>query len=205
MACRVICVSRALGAGGEETARLVADELGFRYVDDEIVTRAAEGAGISPNTVAQAEHTPSLITRIVEALGSVSAVGDAGSVTMSPVPPSPSYTGLIEQVIRETAKEGNVIIVGHGASIPLAGEEGVLRVLVTASPEVRAKRIAAMGNADERAAKKTVADSDRERAKFLERFYSVCHELPTHYDLTVNTDSIDMGRAAHVIAQAAKA
>ena len=38
----VICISRAAGAGGEEVAQIVAKELGFRYVDEEIVRRAAE-------------------------------------------------------------------------------------------------------------------------------------------------------------------
>lgn len=204
MACRVICVSRSLAAGGEEAARLVADELGFRYVDDEIVLRAARAAGVSSDTVAQAEQSPSLIGRIVEALATVPAVGDAGVAVMSPMPASPSYTQLIEQVIHETAHEGNVVIVGHGASIPLAGQHGVLRVLVTASPDVRASRIAAADGMDARAAKKTVEDSDRERGKYLQRFYSVGHELPTHYDMTVNTDSVTVAVAAHLIAQAAR-
>ena len=45
MSHRVVCVSRALGAGGEEVAHLVSDALGFRYVDDEIIIRAADRAG----------------------------------------------------------------------------------------------------------------------------------------------------------------
>ena len=31
-------------------------------------------------------------------------------------------------------------------------------------------------------------ESDREREHYLKRFYSVSEELPTHYDVTVNTD-----------------
>ncbi len=44
----VVCISRATGAGGEEIARLAADQLGFRLVDDEVVARAAELAGRLP-------------------------------------------------------------------------------------------------------------------------------------------------------------
>ena len=36
MACNVICISHETGAGGEEIGRLVADRLGFLYVDEEI-------------------------------------------------------------------------------------------------------------------------------------------------------------------------
>ncbi len=204
MASRVVCVSRTLGAGGEEVARLVADELGFRFVDDEIILRAAEAAGVSPESVAQAETTPSLITRIVESLGKA-PLADPGMMVLPQVQTSPSYTKLIERVIRQTAGEGNVVIVAHGASIPLAGAEGVLRILVTASPEVRAQRLVANGTCDGRGAKKAVEDSDRERGKFLQRFYGINHEHPTHYDLTINTDAIDVARVAQLVAQAARA
>lgn len=65
MACRVICISRFLGAGGEEIGRSFAGKLGFRYVDDEIIARAAERAGVDPETVEQVEHTPGLALRIL--------------------------------------------------------------------------------------------------------------------------------------------
>jgi cytidylate kinase len=199
-----VCISRALGAGGEEVARLVAGELGYRYVDDEIIITAADAAGVSPETIEDAEHTRPLIARIMEALGSAPAMGESGIAVLPPAYPAPSYAPLIESVIREKAKEGNVVIFAHGASISLANVEGVLRVLVTASPEIRAERVAAQGGLDARAATKAVEESDRERQRYLQRFYHVVHELPTHYDLTVNTDSFTVARAAQLIAQAAR-
>src|SRR4029453_10582390 len=132
MKCRVISISRALGAGGEEIGRDVASRLRSRFVDDEIVAGAAQKAGVSPETIERAERTPPLIDRILQLMGT-SAVEPAGYVPAH-VPTSPAYEALIEQVIRETASQGNVVIVAHGASIPLAGETGVLRVLVTGSP-----------------------------------------------------------------------
>ena len=42
MAATVVCISRTMGAGGEEVGRLVAGKLGFDYVDEDIVKRAAE-------------------------------------------------------------------------------------------------------------------------------------------------------------------
>jgi hypothetical protein len=60
---------------------------------------------------------------------------------------------------------------------------------------VRAGGIAAQSGMDERAAKKAAADSDRERDKFLRRFYDVGHELPTHYDRrSTPTTSLWRGR-----------
>ncbi len=38
---RVVCISRTMAAGGETVGELVAQRLGFRYVDEQIITLAA--------------------------------------------------------------------------------------------------------------------------------------------------------------------
>ena len=43
---RVVAISRAAGAEGERIGALVAERLGFRYVDEEIITLAAEKQGV---------------------------------------------------------------------------------------------------------------------------------------------------------------
>jgi hypothetical protein len=205
MSCRVICISRSLGAGGEEIGRMVAKELAFRYADEEIITRAAEEAGVTPGTIAQAEHTPSLIARILESVARTppSPEGWSGAAIL---PPNTrlDYESLIEKVVRETAIKGDVVIVAHGASITLGDLSGVLRVLVTASPAVRAERLVREASLDAAEAKKAVAESDRQRRDYLRRFYNVRQELPTHYDLVVNTDILALPLAAGLIASAAK-
>src|SRR5262245_51297787 len=65
---RVICISRTVGAGGEQVGRIVADRLGFDYFDDEVIRLASEKAGLEPAVVAAAEHHTSLITRLIDAL-----------------------------------------------------------------------------------------------------------------------------------------
>jgi len=202
MECKVISISRALGAGGEEIGRDVATRLGFRFVDEEIVAGAAQKAGVSPETIEKAERTPPLIDRILQFMGT-SAVEPAGYVPAH-VPTSPAYEALIEQVVRETAAQGNVVIVAHGASIPLAGQPGVLRVLVTGSSASRAARLSKTGSIDDRKARRAIEDSDRQRREYLQRFYNIRIELPTHYDIVVSTDALDLASAAHIITSAAK-
>src|SRR5262245_41310671 len=68
MSHRVVCISRTSGAGGEQGGVLVAQRLGFRYVDDEVIALASERAGLPPSTVAKAEHHESLLTKLMDAL-----------------------------------------------------------------------------------------------------------------------------------------
>jgi len=202
MGCKVISIARALGANAEEIGREVAQAMNFRYVDDEIVVRAAEKAGVSPETIQRAEHTPGLIERILQNLGNTPI--EAGAFVPPPVETSAVYESLIEQVVREVASAGDVVIVAHGASIPLAGSPGLLRVFVSAPPDLRASRLAAASKMDDAWAKKAVATSDKQRAAYLQRFYGVQKEQPTHYDIVLNTEHIAAGLGADLITAVAK-
>ena len=114
------------------------------------------------------------------------------------------YEDLIEQVIVETAQQGDVVIIAHGAGIPLAKVDGALRVLVTASEASRTERIAEERSLDAKEAKRQVKESDKERERYFKRIYELNHELPTHYDLVVNTDELTKDQAAGIIVSAAK-
>jgi len=182
-----VCISRLVGAGGEEIGRLLAERLGFRYVDAEIVVAAAQAEGLYPESVAAAEER---------------GVGRLLEVDFHRFEPTEEVRELIRTTIRSTAAKGNVVIVAHAASFALAGD-GVLRVLAVASPETRVARLQEDQGVDPRTAKKVLDESDRARKEYLERFYGIGRELPTHFDLVVNTDVLGVARAVDVIAAAA--
>ena len=118
---------------------------------------------------------------------------------------TPSYEALIVDVIRETADQGSVVIVAHGASIPLAGRADLLRVMVTASRDVRAARIHASSSESLAKAVMDIDESDKARADYFRRFYHVDHEQSIHYDLVVSTDVLDVSSAAGLILRLARA
>src|SRR5262245_34485693 len=193
------------GARAELVGRLAAEQLGFQFVDNEILDRAAEHAGVARQEVAEVEHSPSLISRIMSALGGSVVPTEYAGPPLAPdeIDPSPLYRRLIQDVVREVAARQNVVILAHGASILLAGKPGVLRVLVTASAATRAERLAAEVGSSERQAARDIQHSDRERKSFFKRFHNLDEELPTHYDLVVNTDVLSPEGSAKVIAHAA--
>jgi cytidylate kinase len=202
-----VCISRPEGAGGTALGRLVAERLGFHYVDEEIVASAAAKGGIAPEDVADEERRKRALSRLIQEIGRGAAVdsygitGYAGPHSDTPTPDA--IRGLIQEAIEETAARGEVVIVSHAASHALSGREGVLWVLVTASPATRARRLAESRGIDAKQAEKVVKDSDAARADYLRRFYGVGEEAPTHYDLVVNTDVLGVERAAELVTAAA--
>ena len=200
MTCRVVCISHATGAGGDDVGRLVAERLGFLYVDDDIVVRAAARGGISPAEVADAERRKPLVSRLLEALADSS---EAGPSVLAPGVNRDDVQALIRETIERTAARGNAVIVAHAASYVVEPGDAALRVLVTASQSTRASRLGAVEALDPGKAAKAVKDSDAGRRDYLKRFYGVDEELPTHYDLVVNTDALSVEMAAELVTRAA--
>ena len=206
---RVITISHATGAEGEGIGRAVAERLRFRYIDEEIISLAADKVGVDAELVADVERRKTLLARILAVFGQGPAIdaGSAGGILVPEaikVADSDGLRALIIDAIKETADQGNVVIASHAASIPLAGRPDLLRVLVTASVETRERRVAASARGGKVDATAVVKESDAGRADYFLRFYEIERELPTHYDLCINTDALTSAEAANLIIAAAR-
>ena len=204
----VVCISHATGSGGGEVGRLVADRLGFRYVDEDIVSQAAVKGGVDPGALADEERRKSFLARALDEFGR-GASGEAWAMLGS-LPPlagpeatSDQLRALIREAIEETAAQGKAVIVAHAASHAIGGREGALRVLVTASPATRAARLRDAEQLEEPAAARAVKEADAARADYLRRFHDVDQEQPTQYDLVLNTDQLSVEQAAELVSAAA--
>jgi cytidylate kinase len=209
MNCSVVCIASDDGAGGREIGRAVAAELGYRLVDEAIVATAAREAGVEPRVAADAERRRSFVRQLLDDLSS--SGGMAASASLGAFLPfsaddssiSADLRELIRAAVEETADRGSAVIFAHGASFALSGRPDTLRVLVTADPATRRRRLAAERKVDESEAAKLVDSSDAGRAAYLKRFYGIDAELPTHYDLVVNTDRVPIAQAADLVARTA--
>lgn len=184
-----MCIAGTDGSLSERVGELVAERLGYRVANGAIIVAAAQAEGLLPESVSAAESR---------------GAGRTLEVDFGRVEKTETVRGLIKDAVQQAAAEGSVVIVAHAASYALAGRAGVLRVLVTAPTETRVGRVAAHDNVDEKQAGKTVAESDKSRASYLERFYQVKRENATDYDLIVNTERLTAEQAAALIVDAAQ-
>ena len=200
----MVCVSHTTGSGGDEVGKRVAEQLGYLYVDEDIVAIAAAQGGLAPGDVADEEGRKSFASRFLETMaeGGGDAWTLAATAGVELVRPA-DVRALIRETVVETAARGNVVIVAHAASHALDPGPRTLRVFVTASTETRAKRVAATEQVDEGQAARTIKDADAARRDYLKRFYSMTSESPTDYDLVVNTDLLSNEQAAEIVVRAA--
>jgi cytidylate kinase len=203
----VVCISALDGARGEEVAPAVAQALGYRLVDEEIVRQAAHEAKVDISQVAEVEKRRSMAIRLLDSLGSSTSLATfamAGYAPASEVPLESDLRGLIRTTIEEVAARGDAVIVAHAASMALGDRSDVLKVMLTASRAARQRTLAERG-LDDKAAAKQVDKGDANRADYLKRFYDITHESPADYDLVLNTDRLGPEGAVRLVVEAAGA
>jgi hypothetical protein len=204
MTANVITIARTLGANGEEVGRAV----GYRFVDDEIITLAAQRAVVDAAEVARVEGRRRMIDKVVRAL----AMGgrgahDAGTYVTLPFdgatyvepglyPLNGSIEAMIMDVVAEVSAEGQVVVVAHGGGRVLRAHAGVLRCMVTAPEAVRASRVAG--------GKEAVSASDKARQDFFRRFFNDT-EHHDDYDLVLNTQRLTVEASCEVVVCLAQA
>ena len=216
MAIRVVCISRTDAALGEDVGRLVAERLAFQYVDEQVVERAARLAQVDPEVVASVEKRQTFLQSIFANLEAAHGLVEPATLSvgvpwfaLSPESGGPraapeDLRALIQSAIQQIAKDGAAVIVAHAASMTLASRGDVLRVLVTASSETRAARLAKDRGIPKAEAVAAIANGDRNRKDYFRRFHKIAEELPTHYDIVVSTDVLTAEHAAEVIVGAAR-
>jgi cytidylate kinase len=226
----VITVSRQLGSGGSYIATAAAEALGYRYLDREILHRAAETAGFPDEQMVEAlarhEEAPGYLDRILDALGRMSAVPIIPSATLregqayveimdamltTEVVESQKrqhvaerYQELVRETILNLAETGKVVIVGRGGQVILRERRAALHIRVVASVNTRVRNLMARHEISEDEATAMVRKSDRDRARYLKRYHGVDCNDPQLYHLVLNTDNVTVALGEHLIVEAAR-
>ena len=202
----LITISRQFGAGGSTVARLVARQLGWSVVDNELVDRVAARAGLTPQQVAaQEERSPGIFERIVLALASSSQeiLTPASAQALEPIE-EPRLVEITEKVVAEVAAQGKVVLVGRAATAVLAGEHDAIHARLIAPKDHRIGVVAARLGIDRAAAEVAIDRTDANRARYHQEYYGRRWDDPTHYHLILNTGVLGNDGAAGLIVARAR-
>lgn len=200
----VVTVSRQYGSGGRDLARRVADLLGARYVDSELIAEAARRVGAPADLVSQRdERVQSQAERLLEslrlaftglrrpterlALGSAGVFSDAEMLQATRL------------AIKEVAADGNAVIVGRGAQMVLRNEPATIHVHVIAPLDQRIETVMKRRGISREAARQRIAEIDNSRAEYLHTNYQADWEDPSLYHLTLNMGLLSQVLAAEVV------
>jgi cytidylate kinase len=222
----VITITGLVGSGAIEVGIEVSRKLGIDYVDRMILAEAAKRMGTTVAEVAErTERPPSRGERIASFARSVlerSAMAGSGSDPYfgggldallvreyRDFPTEGAGVGgdaqLLEvtaAVVQELAASDRVIIAGRGANMILRESPGAVHIGLTSVLEQRVQRIMNRENLNRTEAERFVAENDKARTAYFQRFFKVQPEDPQHYHLMVNTDWLSPAKAADLVVAA---
>jgi cytidylate kinase len=180
----VITISREVGSGGMYIGRRTAEMLGYRLADKSVIENVFS------------QYSFARFEKVYESVpGFWDHFDDMRQGVIS----------FLNDVILALARHGNTVIVGRGGFVVLAPFSDVLHVRVQAPFESRVRRVMEeKGVVDVEEARALVRQSDRTRISFVEFSYGVRWDSNAAFDIVINTDKVDLDRAANWLVEAAR-
>jgi len=192
----IVTISRELGSGGTEVARLVAEKLGYRLVNRELVDIIAQRLGANPREASELDETAmggltSFIDGIVRAISGERLTAE-------------SYRYVAAHVLREVARADNAVILGRAGQVVLARHAHTLHVHIWAPLANRIERVSRTRGVSEQEARRLIEESDANRRGYVWQVGQVDWSDKALYDLVINTARLSIEAAADVVICAAR-
>lgn len=188
----IINVGRQFGSGGRLVALALGRKLGIPVYDQELIAKAAEQSGFSKELFANSDEKRNLL-----ALSSF--IVDVGRFGSADNYMSDNQLFVIQSnVIRSLADKGPAIFIGRCSDYILRDRK-CLDVFVTATDEVRIKRIAERMNITPEQADSLMRKKDRARETYYNYYTFGNWGVASNYDLCVDSSVLGIEGTADMI------
>jgi hypothetical protein len=168
---RVITVEREYGSRGGEFAHELAGRLGWRLLDDELLSRAARAAGVPEKTAAEFDDRLDPWYYRYGKLFWQDSFYSGTEPCDDQVFDCARMYGLIRKEMEKESQEGNCVLVGRGAACALAGQPGCFHIFVYATQAAKRAWFEKKFPGEAERADQQLAAYDKRRAAVIRRFY----------------------------------
>lgn len=178
----VITISRGSFSGGKMLAERIAEKLGYRCVDRDVVVEraAASGNHITQRDIREAmEKPPAFLERFSHKRY--------------------LYLALVQAALAEEVQNGKAVYHGNAGHLLLKSGPHLLRVRLVAPLEFRVRMVRERLKYERGEAIAYIEKMDEDRRKWVEFLYGVDWRDPTLYDLVINLEQLTIEQAAHVV------
>ena len=171
----VITLSRDYGSGGDVIATRLAQRLGVPLYDEQLLQEIAR----------RLDDDPAIVQMLDESMGRAKDMWLYRLLSGKDINHD-TYRDTLIKVVMSLGRLGGVII-GRGAHVILA-EGCALRVRITGSPEVCARRMAEAGHGTFEDLLKRAQDLNHRRGKFVWDTFHARLSDASGFDVSINTD-----------------
>ena len=185
----IYTIGREFGSGGYEVGRMLAERLGIKLYDKELMAQAAKSSGFCKEIFENHDEKPTssfLYSLVMDTYS-------GGSYSSAPFLDMPlNHKVFLAQfdTIKKIAEQESCVIVGRCADYALADNPDCLNIFVHAEMEDRISWISKRKDLTENKARDLIQKTDKQRASYYN--YYTCKKWgdSRSYDLCLNTSKI---------------
>ncbi len=192
----VVTIARGFGSGGRTIGKMLAEKLGVKFYDKELIRIASDESGINEALFGQSDEKTrnGIFGKPGIYKGEVIAPGKSGFISEE------NLFNYQAMVIKKLASEESCVIVGRCADYVLRDEPHVIRVFIYADEEQCIKNAADVkGITDRKEAIKTITATDKERAAYYKAHTGREWIDARNYDLCLNSGDLGFDKCVDII------
>lgn len=183
----VVTIARQYGSGGKTIGKKLADNLGIRAYDREILRMASEDSGINEN----------MFNKVDERLAGSPLFRIMRKYKGELIPPESedflSNRNLFNyqaKIIKDLAEDGPCVIIGRCGDYVLRDFPNVVRTFIFASPEYNRRQVIERGAYSSKDVDKYIAKVDKERSEYYHHYTGQEWTDARNYDLCLNSERL---------------
>lgn len=196
----IYTIGREFGSYGRLVGEKLAERLGVKLYDKELLQKAAKDSGFCQEIFENHDEKPTnsfLYSLVMDTYS-------AGNYSSAPFLDMPlNHKVFLAQFdsIKKIAEEESCVILGRCADYALASNSNCLNVFVRADMDDRIKRISKRMDLTENKAKDMIHKKDKQRASYYNYYTSKKWGDSRSYDLCLNTSKISVDDCVELILQ----
>lgn len=187
----IITVSREYGSGGRYVGRLIADKLGIKFYDKDLIEKLAEETGLSEEFIENNEEKRNPLSNLNS--GYYAGLSNSDELFIRQA-----------DLIRKIAEEESCVIIGRCADFILKDKSNVLSVFISGSMEDKINRVTKIYGIDEKNAEKEINKINKSRASYYKHYTGNEWLDASNYDICINSDLYGVEKTADLICELVK-
>ncbi|MBE2316455.1 cytidylate kinase-like family protein [Solirubrobacter sp. CPCC 204708] len=198
----IVTVSAAYGAGGALVGPRLAERLGVPFLDRALPSEIAQRLAMPlDEAMARDESIGGPLARMAMRLAPIGLA--FGAETAPDAVDEEAYRRTTEDVIREHAAGGDLVVLGRAAALVLRNDPRPLHVRLDGPRDRRLEQAVRLADGDRAEVEKRLDETDRAREAYVRHFYHADPRDPALYHLTIDATAVPLDTVVDIIERAA--
>ena len=194
----VITIGREFGSGGHEIGQKLAERLGIKCYDKELLELAAKESGLCEELFASQDEKPTnsfLYSLVMDTY----SLGYSNSYVDMPI----NHKVFLAQfdAIKKLAEKESCVIVGRCADYALEEHDNTIKVFIKAQMDAKVARIKRLYGYTDEKAKDLCIKTDKKRANYYNYYSSKKWGDSKSYDLCIDSSILGVDGTVELLKQ----